>query len=35
MGKNRYGFMVGIPGGKILIGRPRRRWEYNIQTILK
>lgn len=35
MGENRYGFMVGILGGKILIGRPRCRWEYNIQMILK
>lgn len=35
MGENRYGFMVGIPEGKILTGRLRRRWEDNIQRILK
>jgi hypothetical protein len=35
MGENRCGFMVGIPEAKILTGRPRRRWEDNIQMILK
>jgi len=35
MRENRYGFMVGITEGKILTGRPRRRWEDNIQMILK
>jgi len=35
MGENRCGFMVGIPEGKILTGRPRRRWEDNIQMLLK
>jgi len=26
---------VGKPEGKILLGRPRRRWEYNIKRDLK
>jgi len=26
---------VGKPEGKILLGRPRRRWEYNIKRDLQ
>ena len=33
MGKSRvvYRFLVGKPEGKIILGRPRRRWEDNIK----
>jgi hypothetical protein len=35
MGKrNVYRLLVGKPEGKRLIGRPRRRWMYNIKMIL-
>jgi hypothetical protein len=32
MGKDRgvHGVLVGKPEGKNTLGRPRRRWEYNI-----
>ena len=30
-----YRVLVGIPGGKRPLGRPRRRWEDNIKTDLQ
>ena len=30
-----YSVLVGKPEGKILLGRPRRRWEYNIKIDLQ
>jgi hypothetical protein len=37
MGKRRnvYTVLVGRPEGKIPLGRPRRRWEYNIKMDLR
>jgi len=37
MGERRgvYGVLVGIPEGKSLLGRPRRRWENNIKMNLQ
>jgi hypothetical protein len=34
MGDRRYayGVLVGEPEGRSPLGRPRRRWEYNIKT---
>jgi hypothetical protein len=32
--RSAYNILVGKPEGKILLGRPRRRWEYNIQMDL-
>ena len=29
--RNPYRFLVGKPEGKRPLGRPRRRWEYNIE----
>jgi hypothetical protein len=33
--RNLYKILVGMPEGKILLGIPRRRWEYNIKMDLK
>jgi hypothetical protein len=30
-----YRILVGKPGGKKPLGRPRRRWEYNIEMDLR
>jgi len=37
MGERRgvYGVLVGKPEGKRPLGRPRRRWEYNIKMDLQ
>jgi hypothetical protein len=37
MGKmrNAYNILVGKPEGKRPLGRPRRRWEYNIRLDLR
>jgi hypothetical protein len=37
MGERRGGYevLVGKPGGKRPLGRPRRRWEYNIKMDLQ
>jgi hypothetical protein len=34
-GRNVYRVLVGKPGGKIPLGRPRRRWENGIKMGLK
>ena len=34
-GRGVYRVLVGKPGGKRPLGRPRRRWEYNIQMDLQ
>jgi hypothetical protein len=31
--RNAYNTLGGKPEGKRLLGRPRRRWEYNIKMI--
>jgi hypothetical protein len=33
--KNTYKILVGEPEGKRPLGRPRRRWEYNIKMDLR
>jgi hypothetical protein len=33
-GRGVYRVLVGRPEGKISLGRPRRRWEDNIKTVL-
>jgi len=33
--RNAYKILVGIPEGKRLLGRPKRRWENNIRTDLR
>jgi hypothetical protein len=33
--RNEYNILVGIPQGKRLLGRPKRRWENNIRTDLR
>jgi hypothetical protein len=33
--KNAYKILVGKPEGKVLLGRPRRRWEDNIKMDLR
>jgi len=33
-GRGLYRVLVGKPHGKIPLGKPRRRWEYNIKTYL-
>jgi hypothetical protein len=33
--RNAYRILVGKPEGKISLGRPRRRWEYNIKTDIR
>jgi hypothetical protein len=33
--KDAYRVLVGKPEGKRLLGRPRRRWEYNIKLDLQ
>ena len=33
--RNAYGVLVGKPGGKRPLGRPRRRWEDNIKMDLR
>jgi hypothetical protein len=37
MGKRRgvYRVLVGKPGGKSPLGRPRRRWDYNVKIDLR
>jgi hypothetical protein len=35
MKRNTYKILVGKPKGKRPLGRPRRRWEDNIKTVLK
>ena len=35
MGKGVYRVLVGKPEGKRPLGRPRRRWEYNIKMDLQ
>jgi hypothetical protein len=32
--RNTHRLLVGKPKGKRLLGRPRRRWEYNIEMDL-
>jgi hypothetical protein len=32
--RNAYRVLVGKPDGNIPLGRPRRRWEDNIKTVL-
>jgi hypothetical protein len=34
-GRGVYRVLVGRPEGKRLLGRPRRRWEYNIKMDLR
>jgi hypothetical protein len=34
-GKDVYRVLVGRPDGKSPVGRPRRRWEYNIKIDLR
>jgi hypothetical protein len=34
-GRGVYGFLVGKPEGKRLLGRPRHRWEDNIRIFFK
>ena len=34
-GRGVYRVLVGRPGGKSPLGRPRRKWEYNIKTDLQ
>jgi hypothetical protein len=34
-GRDVYRVLVGIPEGKCLLGRPRRRWEDNIKMDLE
>ena len=34
-GKSAFKILTGTPTGKILLGRPRRRWEGNITMDLK
>jgi hypothetical protein len=34
-GRGVYRVLVGKPEGKRLLGRPRRRWEYNIKMDLQ
>jgi hypothetical protein len=34
-GRGAYRFLVGRPDGKSPLGRPTRRWENNIKTVLK
>jgi hypothetical protein len=34
-GRGVYRVLVGKPGGKRPLGRPRRRWEYNIKMGLQ
>ena len=34
-GRSDYKILTGIPAGKRLLGRPRRRWEDNIRMDLK
>jgi hypothetical protein len=33
--RNVYSILVGKPGGKRSLGRPRRRWEDNIRVDLR
>jgi hypothetical protein len=33
--RNVYNILVGKPEGKRPLGRPRRRWEYNIIMVLR
>jgi hypothetical protein len=33
--RNAYRILVGEPEGNRPVGRPRRRWEYNIKMILE
>jgi hypothetical protein len=33
--RNAYRILVGNPGGKRLIGRPRRRWVSNVKMDLR
>ena len=33
--RSAFKILTGIPGGKIPLGRPRRRWEDNIKMDLK
>jgi hypothetical protein len=33
--RNTHRFLVGNPGGKILLGRHTRRWEKNIKMYLR
>jgi hypothetical protein len=33
--RNAYRFLVGKPEGKRPLGRPRRRWEYNVKMNLR
>jgi hypothetical protein len=33
-GGGAYNILVGRPEGRTLLGRPRRRWEYNIKIYL-
>ena len=35
VGRNPFKILTGIPRGKRLLGRPRRRWEENIRMDLK
>jgi hypothetical protein len=34
-GRGVYGILIGRPGGKRPLGRPRRRWEDNIKMDLR
>jgi hypothetical protein len=33
--RNAYGFLLGKPEGRRLLGRPRRRWEDKVKTNLR
>jgi hypothetical protein len=33
--RGEYRILLGIPGGKRPLGRPRRRWENNIKMVLQ
>jgi hypothetical protein len=33
--RNAYNVLVGKPGGKRPLGRPRRRWEKDIKMVLR
>jgi hypothetical protein len=35
MTKNAYGILVGEPGGKTELGRPKRRWENTVKIDLR